>query len=263
MTAVGPVRYVKHGRIARVTLCRPETMNAIDRIMNTRLIEVWRDFEADPEVDVAILTGEGQAFCAGADLKDFIPEFLDLTPRDLREKIRHGLGGITRGQHRVYKPIIAAVNGWALAGGFELALACDLRVASANAVFGSFELKRGFHHGDGGIVRLLASVGMARTFDIVLTGREVTADEALRLGLVSEVVPPDRLMATAEQYAARLLTYSQAAVRSAKETILEVVGRSLDDALRVEAEYGYTSGDRDEVRARLEEFFKSRREQLP
>ena len=207
MAPVSGVNYQKHNRIARVTLCRPEAMNAIDRAMNDRLIEIWRDFEADPEMDIAILTGEGsEAFCAGADLKDFIPEFLDLTPRDLREKIRQGLGGITRGLHRVYKPIIAAVNGWALAGGFELALACDLRVASANAVFGSFELKRGFHHGDGGIVRLLASVGMARTFDIVFTGREIPADEALRIGLVSEVVAANQLMPTAERYAATLLT---------------------------------------------------------
>jgi enoyl-CoA hydratase/carnithine racemase len=261
---VSRVRYEKHDRIARVTLCRPEAMNAIDRTMHDRLIEVWRDFEADPAVDIAILTGEGhEAFCAGADLKDFIPAFLEMTPRDLRDGIRQGLGGITRGLHRVYKPIIGAVNGWALAGGFELALACDLRVASENAVFGSFELKRGFHHGDGGIVRLVASVGMARTFDIVFTGREVSADEALRIGLVSEVVPSDRLMPTAERYAATLLTYSQAAVRSAKETILEVVGRTLDDALRVEAQYGYTSGDPDDVRRRLEEFFKSRGERLP
>ena len=102
MAPVSGVNYQKHNRIARVTLCRPEAMNAIDRAMNDRLIEIWRDFEADPEMDIAILTGEGsEAFCAGADLKDFIPEFLDLTPRDLREKIRQGLGGITRGLHRV------------------------------------------------------------------------------------------------------------------------------------------------------------------
>ena len=161
-------------------------MNAIDAAMHDRLIEVWRDFEADPAVDVAILTGEGGDAFVGPP-EGFIPGFLELTPRDLRDRIRQGLGGITRGQHRIYKPIIGAINGWALAGGFELALACDLRIASANAVFGSFELKRGFHHGDGGIVRLVASVGMARTFDIVFTGREVSADEALRMGLVSEV----------------------------------------------------------------------------
>ena len=205
-------------------------------------------------VDIAILTGEGrEAFCSGADLKDFIPEFLDLTPRDLRDGIRQGLGGITRGLHRVYKPIIGAVNGWALAGGFELALACDLRVASANAVFGSFELKRGFHHGDGGIVRLVASVGMARTFDIVFTGREVSADEALRIGLVSEVVPGES--AHADRRTVRR-NAPDSTVRQpcapAKETILEVVGRTFDDALRVEAEYGYTSGDPEDVRRRLE-----------
>ena len=151
------------------------------------------------------------------------------------------MGGITRGLHRIYKPIIAAVNGWALAGGFELALACDIRIASTTARFGSFEIRRGFHHGDGGIVRLVASVGLARTMDIVLSGGEISAEEAAQMGLVAQVVAPSQLKAAAEAYARNILTcsHSQTAVRSAKETILEVVGRSLDDALRLEALYGY------------------------
>jgi enoyl-CoA hydratase/carnithine racemase len=244
-------------RILWITLSRPQAMNAIDRAMNMALWEAWRMFDGDADLDVAIITGSGKAFCAGADLGDFIPVWLDRSMVDIRRNVDTGLGGITRGQHRILKPIIGAINGWALAGGFELALACDVRIASTEARFGSFEIRRGFHHGDGGIVRLLASLGLARTMDIVLSGREVGADEAHRLGLVADVVAPNELRAAAEAYARRILAHSQTAVRSAKETILEVVGRSLDDALRLEALYGYTSGDLQDVRRRVDEFFAS------
>jgi enoyl-CoA hydratase len=134
-------------------------MNAIDRAMNSELWDAWRSFDADPSVDVAIISGTGQAFCAGADLADYIPNWLDAMIVDVRNNVRTGLGGITRGLHRIYKSIIGAINGWALAGGFELALACDIRIASSAARFGSFEIHHGFHHGDGGIVRLIASLG--------------------------------------------------------------------------------------------------------
>jgi enoyl-CoA hydratase len=237
----------KSDRILWITLCRPQAMNAIDRAMNAALWDAWRSFDADPSLDIAIITGSGsQAFCAGADLADYIPAWLQARMADVRHNVGTGLGGITRGLHRIYKPVIGAINGWALAGGFELALACDIRI------------HRGFHHGDGGIVRLAASLGLARTLELVLSGREMGADEAHRLGLVAEVVPPDQLKNAAEAYARKILRYDQNAVRSAKETILEVVGRSLDDALRLEALYGYSSGDVTEVRKRLDQFFASR-----
>ncbi len=224
--------------------------------MNDELWRVWSDFDSDERVDVAILTGEGEAFCAGADLDEYIPAWLDRDAYAVRRNAERGLGGITRGQHRIYKPIIAAVNGWALAGGFELALACDIRIASTRAKFGSYEIRRGFHHGDGGIVRLVAIAGMGRALDYVLTGRDIEMEEARAVGLVSQVVEPDKLQSTAEAYAQRILQNGQVAVRSAKETILEVVGRQLDDALRLEAWYGYSSaGDSAEVRARLAKFF--------
>jgi enoyl-CoA hydratase/carnithine racemase len=249
----------KSDRILWITLCRPEAMNAIDRAMNAALWDAWRAFDADPSLDIAIITGSGsKAFCAGADLADYIPAWLQARMADLRHNVGTGLGGITRGLHRIYKPVIGAINGWALAGGFELALACDIRIASSTARFGSFEIHRGFHHGDGGIVRLVASLGLARTLELVLSGREMGAEEAHRLGLVAEVVAPDQLKNAAEAYARKILKYDQNAVRSAKETILEVVGRSLDDALRLEALYGYSSGDVTEVRKRLDQFFASR-----
>src|SRR4051812_19749377 len=124
------------------------------------MIAAWADFAEDDSVDVAILTGAGEAFCAGADLKEYIPPIIaDSDATDIREIAELGLNGFTRGMHRIYKPIIGAINGWALAGGLETALACDIRIASDRAMFGSFEARRGYHHGDGGIVRVVNSCG--------------------------------------------------------------------------------------------------------
>src|SRR4051812_48525306 len=140
------VLYEKRDRIAYVTLNRPEAKNAIDPALHEALLGIWGDFRDDDEVDVAILTGAGDSFCAGADLKSYVPiNYVEATPARVREVVDTGLGGITRGMHRIPKPVIAAIDGWALAGGLELALACDLRVASENAKFGSFEARRGFH----------------------------------------------------------------------------------------------------------------------
>src|SRR5258708_18591247 len=148
---------------------------------------------------------------------------------DVRHNVGTGLGGITRGLHRIYKPIIGAINGWALAGGFELALACGIRIASSAARFGSFEIHHGFHHWDGGIVRLVASLGLARTLELVLSGREMCADEAHPPGLGAQVRPPDQLKTAAEACARNSLKYAQNAVRSTKATKLQGDGTSLED----------------------------------
>ena len=228
-----------------------------DDELNGELWEVWSDFNRDEAVDVAILTGAGQAFCAGADLKTFIPKWEKANMLDLRRNVATGIGGgLTRGQHRITKPIIAAVNGHAVGGGFELALACDIRIASEKAKFGVFEVRVGLHQGDGGLVRLLAIAGMATALDLTLTGREVGAAEAFRLGLVHRVVPHEDLLAAAEDYARMILKNSQPAIRSAKETIFDIIGRPLDDALRLETINGYSSlGDFKETRERLAGFF--------
>ena len=176
------VLYEKSERVARVTLNRPEARNAIDPETHDLLWATWEDFAADDSVDVAILTGAGDAFCAGADLKTFIPPWIrDATPRRVRDNVRTGLGGITRGLHRTYKPIVAAVNGWALAGGLELALACDIRIASERAMFGSFEARRGYHHGDGGIVRLVNTCGTGVALEMLLTAEPIDAGIAAAL----------------------------------------------------------------------------------
>jgi len=255
------VDYEKRDRVGYVTLNRPEARNALDDGLNAALWEVWADFNADDAVDVAIVTGAGKAFCSGADLKTFIPKWEHATLLDARKHAARGIGGgITRGQHRIAKPIIAAVNGYAIGGGFELALACDIRIASEKAKFGVFEVRHGLHQGDGGIVRLVAIAGAGVALDLTLTGREVSSEEAYRLGLVNQVVAHEELLPTAERWARMILANGQQAIRSAKETILEVIGRPLDDALRLEAVNGYSSaGDFREVKERLKGFFgKSR-----
>jgi len=247
----------KKNRIAYVTLNRPDALNALDDKMNDELWAIWEDFNEDPSVDVAILTGAGKAFCAGADLKSFIPKWEHANMLDARRNAACGIGGgITRGQHRITKPIIAAINDHAIGGGFELALACDIRIASDSAKFGVFEVRQGLHQGDGGLVRLVAIAGVAVALELTLTGREMLADEALRLSLVNKVVPAEQVLSTAEGYANMILGNSQQAIRSAKETVMDIIGRPLDDALRLETINGYSSvGDFTEVRERLDKFF--------
>jgi enoyl-CoA hydratase len=257
MIIMDKVLYEKRNRIGYVTLNRPDALNALDDDLNEALWSVWDDFSKDNSVDVAILTGVGKAFCSGADLKTFLPKWEKANMLDLRKNVSTGIGGgITRGQHRITKPIIAAINGHAIGGGFELALASDIRIASEKAKFGVFEVRYGLHQGDGGIVRLVNIAGLATALDLSLTGREVTAEEAYRLNLVNTIVPHENLMATAEQYATKIINNSQQAIRSAKETILDVVGRTLADALRLETINAYSSlGDFSEARERLSQFY--------
>ena len=250
--------YEKRDRIAYVTINRPEARNAIDPDVHRAMIEAWTDFAADDSVEVAILTGAGdEAFCAGADLRTYIPPIMESArPHDIREIVELGLNGFTRGMHRIAKPIVAAVNGWALAGGLETALACDIRVASERAMFGSFEARRGFHPGDGGVVRLVNACGVGVASHMLLTAEPVDAGQALEWGLVTKVVPHDELLTEAETVARQILRNSQRAVRSAKQTILDVIGQPLDFQLRTEAWNAYTCADREETMALLQRFYE-------
>src|SRR6185312_1464512 len=188
------INYERRDRIAYITLNRPEAKNAITPEMHEEICRVWADFRDNDETDVAILTGTGDAFCAGADLSTYVPiNYVDATPRRVRTIVDLGFGGITRGMHRITKPTIAAVNGWALAGGLEQALACDIRIASERAMFGSFEARRGYHHGDGGIVRLVNACGTAVAAHMLLTAEPIDARQALEWRLVTRVVPHEEL----------------------------------------------------------------------
>ncbi len=243
------VLYETQGEIAIITLNRPEVHNAIDRETDELLFEAWSAFRDDPAVRVAIVTGAGEkAFCAGADLSSHIDPWLGAGPELARSQLQRGFaGGITRGLHRTSKPIIAALNGWVVGGGIELALACDIRIAAENVTFGFFHVRRGMHFADGGIVRLVNTCGVG-------LGEPVDVQRAKEAHLVNRVVAPKALMATAHDVAGKILRNPRRGVESAKETILEVVGRPLEDQLRLECLYGYSVMGDPEIGERRDAF---------
>lgn len=250
MTAV---LYEKRGEIAYITLNRPEKLNAINTDVEDGLRAAWTEFRDDPDVRLAILSGNGEkAFCAGADLTTHVDGWVGGGPDLGRRALDEGFaGGITRGLHRTRKPIIAALHGLVVGGGIELALACDIRVAGEDAQFGFYHMRRGMHFADGGIVRLVNTCGVGIAMELELMGEAITAERARECHLVNRVVPREQLMTTVERMAAAILRNPRTAVESAKETILEVVGRPLEDQLRIECLYGYSiMGDPEIVRRR-------------
>ncbi|MFN8556494.1 MAG: enoyl-CoA hydratase-related protein [Dehalococcoidia bacterium] len=227
-----PILYEKAGRIATITINRPDALNAIDPQTNAEMEQAFADFRDDPEVWVGILTGAGErAFCSGADLKELIPSLGERAKRG--DLTTFNFGGITRG-YQTWKPLIAAVNGFALAGGTELALACDIRIAAENARFGQPEVRWAIIPGAGGTQRLTRAIGMSAALEIILTGRQVDAQEALRLGLVHRVVPAAEVMAEARRTAEALLANGPLALRAAKQAVIEGWHLPLDEGLDLE-----------------------------
>jgi enoyl-CoA hydratase len=257
---VSKVLYEKRDEIAYITLNRPDVHNAIDRETDDLLREAWTDFREDRDIRLAILTGAGdKSFCAGADLKSHVDPWLDAGPSLGRSLLETGFaGGITRGLHRTKKPIIAALNGWVIGGAIELSLACDIRIASENVNFGFFHMRRGMHFADGGIVRLVNTCGVGIAMELELMGEPIDAQRAKEIHLVNRVVPHEELMSTAEDVARKILRNPRVAVESAKDTILEVIGRPLDDQLRLECLYGYSTLDDPEIVERKNAFLEKR-----
>jgi enoyl-CoA hydratase/carnithine racemase len=229
------ILYAHDGRIVTITLNRPEAMNSIDPETHRELCKAWIRFRDDPEAWVAILTGAGEkAFCAGADLKKLIPQAFGPGASGGRSHNDYGLGGITRGLE-IWKPLIAAVNGYALAGGLELVLACDLRVAAEHATFGLTEVRWAIMPGAGGTQRLPRAVPLAKAMEMILTAETVSAAEAHRIGLVNAVVPPAEVLPTARRWAETICERGPLAVRAAKEAIIRGLSLPLADGLRLEA----------------------------
>jgi dehydration protein DpgD len=219
------VTYEKRDHVAVVTLSRPEVMNALHPPANEELVRVWDDVTADDGVWVAILTGAGErAFSAGNDLKW-------TATHDTVRLPETGFGGLTARTDLV-KPLIAAVNGVALGGGFELALACDIVVAAEHATFGLPEPRVGLVAAAGGIHRLPRHIPLKIAMGMMLTARPIAAAEAARLGLVNEVTPAAALMPTARRWAAAILECSPVSVRITKERALEGLGATLPEAMR-------------------------------
>jgi enoyl-CoA hydratase/carnithine racemase len=219
------IRYEKRNRIAYVTINRPEVMNALHPPANQELSQVWDDFVADPDAWVAILTGAGErAFSAGNDLKWTAQHGLPRMPA------KGGFGGIVA-RDDIWKPLIAAVNGVALGGGLELALACDLIVAAETARLGLPEPRVGLMAAAGGVHRLPRQVPLKIALGMMLTGRPVSAAEAARVGLVNEVVSQAGLMAAAERWAGEILECSPLSVQASKQAALQGLAKPVLEAM--------------------------------
>jgi enoyl-CoA hydratase len=224
------VRIEVFGPVTTVVIDRPEARNAVDRATAEELVAAFTAYDADDSQSVAVLTGAGGTFCAGADLKAWDNRI---------EPDGDGPMGPTR--LRLGKPVIAAVEGYAVAGGLELALWCDLRVAATDATFGVFCRRWGVPLIDGGTVRLPRLIGTSRAMDLVLTGRAFGADEAERIGLVNRVVPSGSARTHAEALAAELAAFPQECLRNDRLSLLEQDGLEEQDAMARELGYGVRS----------------------
>jgi len=243
------VRVEWRGPVTTVILARPERRNAVDRATAEALAAAFRAFEADPEALAAVLFGEGGTFCAGADLKEVAGgrgNAVRLEPE--------ADGPMVPTRMRLSKPVIAAVAGHAVAGGLELALWCDLRVMEEDAVFGVFCRRWGVPLIDGGTVRLPRLVGFGRALDLILTGRPVGAEEALRIGLADRVVPRGEARAAAEALAEEIAAFPQLCLRADRLSVYEQAGLDLEAALAAEVRRGaevLASGESREGAARF------------
>ena len=219
------VHYEVRGPTALITIDRPERRNAINLETADLLQRAWQRFDADEQAVVGVMTGAGGVFSAGADLKDF-----DLIDRP------DGFLGFTR--MIVSKPTIAAVEGYCVAGGLEMALWCDLRVAGEGAVFGCFERRFGVPLVDGGTQRLPRIVGLSRALDMILTGRPVDAGEAIDIGLADRLSPAGSALDTALELADLIAAFPQSTVRSDRLAVLEGLGRPPAEGLAIERRHG-------------------------
>ncbi|MCP4038568.1 MAG: enoyl-CoA hydratase/isomerase family protein [bacterium] len=230
------IQFETEGAVALLTIDRPKVHNALDFETSDALVAAWERFRDDDHLWIAVLTGAGErSFCAGADLRgvgDFYKS-LTSTQRLRRSERVPGLGGITKNLS-IDKPIIAAVNGHCLAGGLEIALACDLRVASENASFGLPEVTRGIIPGAGGTQRLPRLIGPERALDLIMSGRRIDAQEALRIGLVSRVVAQGDLRDEAMKTAQAIAANGPLAVRAAKAAVWRGLDMPLEEGLRLE-----------------------------
>jgi len=235
-------------QIAVVTLIRPEAMNSVDPEMRQSLHKTWERIRAEDEIRVAIVTGAGdKAFCTGSDLKKTMP-----TQDSFARQVfaQPSSGAIVAGL-ATDKPLIAAVNGYAMGGGMELALACDIRICSENAQFALSEVKVGSLPGSGGTQRLPRAIGMSDAMLMLLTGDRIDANEALRTGLVSRVVPQAQLLATAHEIAARIAANAPLSVRAVKRLVQQGMDMPLSHAMDVERYvFGLLYGSEDRVEGR-------------
>jgi enoyl-CoA hydratase len=243
------VRVTRDAPLLIVQINRPEARNAINRAAADALRAAFLEFDADEALRVAVLTGDAAAFCAGADLKDIE----GLMPGVLSD---HGPLGVSR--LTMSKPVIAAVSGYAVAGGLELALWCDLRIADETAVFGCFERRFGVPLVDGGTQRLPRVVGLGRALEMILTGRPVYAQEALAWGLVNEVVPAGQAVARACALGRLIASFPQTCLLNDRQAVYDGLGRDPAEGLTIEARLGQATINSGETAAGAQRFVQER-----
>jgi E-phenylitaconyl-CoA hydratase len=253
------IRYDKDGKIVTITIDRPQAMNAMDRETSSELAEAFQDFDRDEQRLVAILTGAGdRAFSAGADLKKMYGRAAD---GDIREIWDHERQWRLGQRLQVWKPVIAAINGYCLAGGLELAMGCDIRIASDTASFGCPEVRWGILHGYGAL-RLPKTIPLSAAMELLLTGERISAQDAHRLGIVSRVVAPAVLMPTARQLAEKICANGPLAIRVTKELAWRGLEMSTEEALRLYAALGALVRASDDAREGPRAFAEKRQPQF-
>ena len=243
------VHYTVDGPIALITIDRPEVANAIDRPTAAALVDAFRRFDADDSLAVAVLTGANGKFCAGADLKAMRED-----PSRVSRVAPDGDGPVGPTRMLLGKPVIAAVEGHAVAGGLELAAWCDLRVAAEDAVFGVFCRRWGIPLMDGGTIRLVRLIGHSHALDLILTGRAVSGEEALRMGLANRLVPPGQALPHAMSLAREIASRPQAALRSDRMSSYEQWSLTLPEALDGEYRHGVATIETGEIGGGLERY---------
>ncbi|MEM7466996.1 MAG: enoyl-CoA hydratase/isomerase family protein [Pseudomonadota bacterium] len=227
----------KEDKVGVITINRPAKMNSLDFAANDKLIEVWRTIRDDNDINVALITGAGeQAFCAGADLKTYTMSYATTEAPEFRQRFTDGpgFGGITRNLD-INKPIVAAINGYAISGGLELALACDIRFSAPHAEFALQDVGWGFHACDGGLVRLKEIVGLGNAMEIILSGDRFNAEHALRIGLINRIVDATDLFDVSLEYASHLASRAPLAQQFAKDVMARAHGLTLNEALKLES----------------------------
>jgi enoyl-CoA hydratase len=230
MDGFDTVIYEKKGGVAYVTLNRPQALNAFSVQMRDDLFEILNAVKADDEVHVAVFKGTGdRAFCAGADLKEFLS-----APSVVKARRIRAIRDLWRLFLSMPQPLIAALHGYVLGSGMEIALLCDLRIAAQDVIFGLPEVGLGILPGAGATQTLPRILGLPGALDMLLTGRRLDSQEALALGLVHQVVSRDRLLQVSEDLAQRIASYDPVAVRNAKQALVQGLDMSLDQGLELE-----------------------------
>jgi enoyl-CoA hydratase len=238
-----PIHYEpRDDHILVITIDRPEAKNSLDLYHFRDLAKAWRDFGEDDDLWLAVITGVNQCFMAGADLKTYIPQITNLATEigkgEVTEidgcRLRDGTDAVLRNS-KLYKPIIAAVDGPCVAGGMEMLGGIDIRIATPNARFGVMEPKQGLFAGGGTTVRLPQQVGFAAAMEFLLTAEPLPAERALELGLLNEIVAPDELMDRALWWAGRILANGPLAIRATKESVIRGMEVTMKEAYKIES----------------------------